>query len=756
MSKGERIKAGERFLSDAPIRLASEDCYGRSANATTLAGSIRHLRTDESFVIGFSGEWGSGKTSFINMVCESLRNPEHGEAATTVVTFNPWLIEDRKALLGSFFAALAAALPKQDNGQRRKRDGRNNLSGLILQYSSVLTEGSVAAAVNLVPVLASLGGIPATLAGPVLLGSARFVSNKLANKLSVSNPSLDDLRRQISDGLRDLDENVVVVIDDVDRLSSDEIRLVFKLVTLSASFPRITYLLSFDREVVSKALADVQGIDGRRYLEKVVQLDVEMPPLEPDFVSEQLNSRLTPLFVRDHFYKEERDGERLRVCFRGLIMLTLTTPRKVTRYINHVLSKYWAISDEVCLVDVLGLAAIELAAPKIFEKLWAERNLICRGGQSYLLPKERKQRIEAIKKTVDEELPHDLTRNHAIGMLFPDTSLASSAIDLSSSTETARAEGRVCCLDLFSYYRGGFYLPALDWEEAEKLVKDANERDLIDSFANAVEEGRLIDFCHTISGHLDGLTAERACRMVYPTLLCLGKSDEYYQALLLRSDADEELTRLLGQLGSEAGAEQFSNALTESLPKLDADNFAGMSWLIGDELLARDERTTEDGSTRETRKTVRLTDEALDELLGTYCKMLAAHGDDAAMRANFRPFSIWESAAERIGSDSYRRFTDSVLLDPRRYVLYYAGRLVESFSSGRYAHCYGRGTEADDLDAEIIESAMRERGWLNDLREPAKEKVAALYLLSKGSEGTDPDRGVPDWAARNQLARWGV
>ena len=114
-------------MSDAPIRLASEDCYGRSANATTLAGSIRHLRTDESFVIGFSGEWGSGKTSFINMVCESLRNPEHGEAATTVVTFNPWLIEDRKALLGSFFAALAAALPKQDNGQRRKRDGRISL-----------------------------------------------------------------------------------------------------------------------------------------------------------------------------------------------------------------------------------------------------------------------------------------------------------------------------------------------------------------------------------------------------------------------------------------------------------------------------------------------------------------------------------------------------------------------------------------------------------------------------------------------------
>lgn len=60
---------GDHFLSDAPIRKASEDCYGRSANAAVLADALRRVRTDESFVVALSGEWGSGKTSYV-LSCE--------------------------------------------------------------------------------------------------------------------------------------------------------------------------------------------------------------------------------------------------------------------------------------------------------------------------------------------------------------------------------------------------------------------------------------------------------------------------------------------------------------------------------------------------------------------------------------------------------------------------------------------------------------------------------------------------------------
>ena len=52
------------------------------------------------------------------------------------------------------------------------------------------------------------------------------------------------------------------MMDDIDRLSSEEICMVFKLVTLTASFPHLTYVLAYDLDMVTNSLASVQGIDG--------------------------------------------------------------------------------------------------------------------------------------------------------------------------------------------------------------------------------------------------------------------------------------------------------------------------------------------------------------------------------------------------------------------------------------------------------------------------------------------------------------
>ncbi|MBM7331832.1 hypothetical protein JS562_54830 [Agrobacterium sp. S2] len=42
--------------------------------------------------------------------------------------------------------------------------------------------------------------------------------------------------------------------DDIDRLTTGEIRDIFKLVRLTASFPNVVYILAFDRARVEQAL----------------------------------------------------------------------------------------------------------------------------------------------------------------------------------------------------------------------------------------------------------------------------------------------------------------------------------------------------------------------------------------------------------------------------------------------------------------------------------------------------------------------
>ena len=69
--------------------------------------------------------------------------------------------------------------------------------------------------------------------------------------------------------LSKLDNPIAVVIDDIDRLPTAEIRDTFKLVRLTGSFPNLVYILAFDRARVERALTE-DGIPGRDYLEKIL------------------------------------------------------------------------------------------------------------------------------------------------------------------------------------------------------------------------------------------------------------------------------------------------------------------------------------------------------------------------------------------------------------------------------------------------------------------------------------------------------
>ena len=87
-------------------------------------------------------------------------------------------------------------------------------------------------------------------------------------------------KREVERTLLEFDCKILVVIDDIDRLSNEQIRLVFQLVNAVAGFPNTIYLLSFDKDIVSRALEDVQGCNGQEYLEKIIQVPFDVPPVD--------------------------------------------------------------------------------------------------------------------------------------------------------------------------------------------------------------------------------------------------------------------------------------------------------------------------------------------------------------------------------------------------------------------------------------------------------------------------------------------
>ena len=65
------------FDSDQPIAAKKQDRLGRSNYADSIASYINNLPVDRGFTIAVMGEWGSGKTSLLNMVAEALDEGEN-------------------------------------------------------------------------------------------------------------------------------------------------------------------------------------------------------------------------------------------------------------------------------------------------------------------------------------------------------------------------------------------------------------------------------------------------------------------------------------------------------------------------------------------------------------------------------------------------------------------------------------------------------------------------------------------------------
>ncbi len=84
----------------------------------------------------------------------------------------------------------------------------------------------------------------------------------------------------------------MVIIDDIDRLTAAEIRQIFQLVKLSARFPYVVYVLAFDRDAVAEALSELGVTSGEEYLEKIVQVSFDLPPISEQTMTLMISETL--------------------------------------------------------------------------------------------------------------------------------------------------------------------------------------------------------------------------------------------------------------------------------------------------------------------------------------------------------------------------------------------------------------------------------------------------------------------------------
>lgn len=258
--------------ADRPIKSAAQDALGRSTFVDRVAKVISEVQhMEDSTVLAIVGPWGSGKSSVINLACDQLKKLDD---SWKICPANVWAPPDAPALVSELFAVISDALPKDERGAKVAR--------LIGEWAPLVVSG-----LSLVP------GVGSTLGtvGNMAVG----VANE-ATALRAQRP-MQQVFKDLSEKLQDLDTRVLVVLDDVDRLQPDELLTLFKAIRLVASFPGVYYLLAYDEQTVINILADtpIAGNDRGRavaYLEKIVQVPLVLPPADRYYTEKMLTDGL--------------------------------------------------------------------------------------------------------------------------------------------------------------------------------------------------------------------------------------------------------------------------------------------------------------------------------------------------------------------------------------------------------------------------------------------------------------------------------
>ena len=424
-------------------------------------------------MVGILGPWGSGKTSFINLIRRELKQNE-----TPVLDFNPWMFSGTEQLVDRFFIELTAQL--------KARPDLSKVGKALENYGNMFSGWSGWSVwIERVAILMKL------------LGKGLQRRNR---KGGVSKP-----KNRIRCLLRKLDKPILVVLDDIDRLSISEIKDIFRLVRLTANFPNIIYIVAFDRTRVENALTE-QGMPGPDYLEKILQVAIDLP-----VTSDHLLRKHILLAIDETLSSANFDTQRWPDVFMEVIWPLVRNMRDVRRYVVAVQGTVSALKGQVTLVDVLALEAIRVFLPRIFTHLHGMLTVLTSGHEFAINDHHDTQQSKAqIDRLIEAAGTHDQVVRSMIKHLFP---AAKNHIGGAHYGEEWRSkwikERRVAHDDILRFYLErveGDNLQAFHW--AERAWTYLADRYALDSYLRSLDKERLQDVIAALEIYEDNFLPE--------------------------------------------------------------------------------------------------------------------------------------------------------------------------------------------------------------------------------------------------------
>jgi len=472
------------FQTDQPINSFKEDLLSRKDFVENLANNLLNYKDNDCLTFGLYGNWGSGKTSLLNMLTSHLNITTNKPSKPIIFKFNPWLISDQNLLFSQFFKQLSHELGLKEHSKNAK-----NIGEKLVKYSTFFEP------LTYIPTVSAF----AAIAQKVMC----TVGEATKNAGEIKSEDINDIKKEIEKECTKLKNKIIVIIDDIDRLNNAEIRQIFQLVKSVGDFKNVMYLLAFDKTIVCKALKQVQEGEGEDYLEKIIQVPFEIPMLDKGELNQIFFKSIDQLLANESELMKTFDEQYWGNMFHSGFKDFFVNIRDVNRYINALKFCFEPIKHEVNFTDYFAITAIQVFTPSLHVFIRENKEIFCGvfsgnyfAGNSEPERDLYKQKLETFFSNTNMKCNKDKIIT-LLKRLFPkiETLFGGTGYSFDFISKW-KMNKRICVAENFDVYFKFFLSDnEIKTSEVNTFVKNSNDIELIDkTIKEFFENGKILRF----------------------------------------------------------------------------------------------------------------------------------------------------------------------------------------------------------------------------------------------------------------------
>lgn len=337
-------------VSDEPIKSWAEDALGRESLVDALTTKILISRAP---IVALFGDFGSGKTSTLNL----LR--EHLQGKAVIVSFNTWLPGSQETLTSYLMADIASECQKKFvvPGLRRS----------TARLANALAE-----------TVPWLKGVP---------------------ELFPATTQKDDIEN-LGLALRRLPKRVVVLLDELDRMEAGELRTLLKVIRGISDLPNLSFVCAAERETLIRTVRGDLSEDSLVYFEKFFPIAIPIPKIDDTNLRNAGVQRLSNALTSRLWFETEAEKrsfeEKISSLWDNAILPSCQTLRAIGLLANDVGVAAAPLRREADPIDLVLIEMLRRFKPAVYEVV--ARNAVALTGGSrfqrgFLLHRQRQGRL---------------------------------------------------------------------------------------------------------------------------------------------------------------------------------------------------------------------------------------------------------------------------------------------------------------------------------------------------------------------------